>query len=537
MTEAPDPRPAGARVDRRLVAWALALAVGGLAASLPNATPTFDSVAYSLDVERTLITGGGLPQLLHPFHVAFGPVGLLGSKLLGPLGFDPLLVFQLLNALSLGVVAVLVLRSLRAAGPWLAAGAALLVAGWGSTLYYATQGEPYLPALAAALGSWTLVVESPRPGRGRLAASGALLGLAVALHGSLGVLAPLVALGAPGLQWRPLRSALGRIALVAAVSILVVLPPYALRWTLLGEGWSGALRDTIGEMAVSGNQASDDYFLNQGYQPLVELRAVVGSVRHQLVDGAASVVLLAVPLALLALLLLALPRALRTRDRRLLLDAGAFLALLLFFTSYNLASGKFTVFIASFLVLAGASSAAALLRSSKARRRAGPVVFAAGVVLLTTNVLGGAVPAAREESNPWMPEVVALGDGLAPEDALLLVGRTGQLKVNVPYYARREVIILDFLFAHGTLSAEESLARARARVLRVLQRGGAVHAAAGLLEEDEELRAFRRRNELGDLDLLAALGLEPTDRVVRVAGEVVAVRLRPRSAAAPAADR
>ena len=96
-----------------------------------------------------------------------------------------------------------------------------------------------------------------------------------------------------------------------------------------------------------------------------------------------------------------------------------------------------------------------------------------------------------------------------------------------------EVIILDFMFASGSLSAEESFARVRGRVERVLARGGTVHALPGLVEQDEAVLAFRARNELGEIDLLAAVGLEPTAARIRHEERALAVRLRPRAPSGP----
>lgn len=176
--------------------------LGGYLATLTR-VHTFDALSYVLDVDHK-----PWRELLHPHHLAYGPLGFLVRALLESLGWrgSVLVPLQGVNALagSLGVAlfAGLVQRLTRRAD--LALCGALLLGGSYAYWYYAVEVEVYTIAALFLVGCLWLLVEGIRtdgetPSSPRLWATlGVVQGLAVLFHQTnvlLGVPVALAILG------------------------------------------------------------------------------------------------------------------------------------------------------------------------------------------------------------------------------------------------------------------------------------------------------------------------------------------------------
>lgn len=513
----------------------LAAALGALHAALslakPSAFASYDAVAYALDVEHALLTGSSA-RLWHQYHVLWSPAGWVLAKVLGPLGFHPLLAMQAGTALAGGVLVALVAwLTGRASGSILWGAACGVLAGcWGSTWYYCTNAESYVPALVAALAALALLPlgEGAAP-RGRLAASGLALGLAVDLHASLAVLGLPFAVALALTSGGRLPAA-RRVAAFGLVVALTVLPAYAARsaWGR-GVSQSGALVDAVSSVIKTKNAVTPQYFLARTPDPRVELRVLAGSIAfapegRPAPQGSRALAWLGA--VILALTPAGAVVAWRRRDARALLALGCFPVLLLFFTTYNLGVAKFTPFQAGFAIVGLGLSLGPLAR---ARRAMLLVAVLCAVQPALLNFRRGVVPSADESGNRDIARTLAIRDALRPEDALVLTGAGNDniLKVLVPYFAQREVIVLDFFFNKGVIDASESFSRVRARAERVRARGGRLAAIADLASGGPDALAFDARNGTSSDDAWRALGGRPGAPAAVVSGETVAVWLEP----------
>ncbi len=143
---------------------------------------TFDALSYILDVDRK-----PWPELFHPHHLAYGPLGALirsGAHALGWHGSAAALI-QATNALA-GAAGVALFARLaqRATGRVdLAAAGALLLGSSYAFWYYAVEVEVYTIAalgLIIALALLLALLRSPSPALA--AALGVAQGLAVLFH-------------------------------------------------------------------------------------------------------------------------------------------------------------------------------------------------------------------------------------------------------------------------------------------------------------------------------------------------------------------
>ncbi len=490
--------------------------------TLPTAHHSYDAVAYALDIERAGVTG--TPPLWHDYHLLYNPLGHALQRAGRGAGFHPLMTLQMTNAVIGALLVGLLAGILHAwTGRRLpAASGALLLGFSGSFWYYSTNAEPYVPSALPLLLCVALLPldEESRRGTGRTLVSALAFALAVGLHLSVIVLAPIfvafLALSAPRPErWR-------RAAAFLAVAVFVVAGLYAFKWSRVeGIGVpAGAVR-LWQDFFAPRNPVTEVFFLVRPYSPAAEYAAllrgfapVAGAAGASAGAGPAGAAawqaaLRAVPVGLTAVALWGAWRAVSRRRRRTLLMVACFTVLLLFFASYNPGEMKFTPFLSLFLVTAAVLSlddfAASFPRAGRGALAALPVLAA---LLAAGNFLHFIRPWTLDESNPALLEALAVRRATRPEDGLLLIGQGARnaLKVYVPYFGEREAIILDFQFNAGALTREQSFDLVRRRMEAIEARGGTVYAVADIVEGSPDLDAFLARNRLAPADLQALLG-------------------------------
>jgi hypothetical protein len=432
------------------------------------------------------------------------------------------------NALA-GALLVTLLASLlhaRTGSRLLAACGGLALGLCGAFWYYSSNAEPYVVSVLCLLGflAWLpLDEETPHPAR-KLVLSAIAFALAVGFHLSAVVLAPVAVLflllpgrSAPGRRAPGLRHA----ALFTAVAGALIAAPYVYKWFNVTR--AGALSGFEGMWAdffAPTNPIIDLHFLARSYDPVAEYLGLLRGFAPSAAGGGGGflqIALYILPVALTCVALAGAWRAVRSGRRKELLPIACFLTMLLFFASYNLGDMKFTVFLAFFLVTAAILSLGDL---AAAFPRARPWLWLLPllVVLLGAgNYVHFIHPWSRDDSNPDLLVALLIRESTGPNDGVMLVGsghRNG-LKVYVPYFGEREVIILDFLFNSKALPREESFARVHRRIEAIEARGGTLWAIADIVEQGQDARSFLERNALTapDLDgLLVGLDAGPPVR-------------------------
>lgn len=501
--------------------WLLVLFVflAAVYLALPTAHHSFDAVAYALDVEHAVVTGSS-ERLLHDYHILYNPLGYALYALGRPAGLHPLMTMQMGNALA-GALAVTLLAALlhaRTRSRLLAESGGLALGLCGSFWYYSSNAEPYVISVLCLIGflAWLpLDGETPHPTR-KVVLSAMAFGLAVGFHLSVVVLAPVAVLFL--LLPRPHAQGLRRAALFTAVAGALIAAPYIYKWTHVprADGLPG-LEGLWTDFFSPANPTTELHFLARSYDPAAEYVGLLrGFVPVAAGDGGAAprLLLYLLPVALTGAALAGARRAVQSGRRKDLLAMVCFLTLLLFYASYNLGDMKFTVFLAFFLVTAAIPPLADL---AVARPGARPWLWILPLMVVLSgagNFAGFIQPWSRDDSNPDLLEALLIRESTGPNDGVILVGTGARnsLKVYVPYFGEREVIVLDFLFNSKVLSREESFARVRRRIESIEARGGKVWAIGDILEKGPDMRSFLSRNALTahDLDdLLIGLDVGP----------------------------
>ncbi|MCG8349895.1 MAG: DUF2723 domain-containing protein [Chloroflexales bacterium] len=143
---------------------------------------TFDALSYVLDVDRK-----PWPELFHPHHLAYGPVGVLVRNVAELFGWSGsvMLPLQITNALAgaLGVALFFALVQDVTRRFDLALCAALLLGASYAYWYYAVEVEVYtIATLFLIICLWLIVRQSGRPRHWGWIALGATQGIAVLFH-------------------------------------------------------------------------------------------------------------------------------------------------------------------------------------------------------------------------------------------------------------------------------------------------------------------------------------------------------------------
>ncbi len=162
----------------------LLLGVGSLLLYLLTLTHahTFDALSYALDVDRK-----PWQEVLHPHHLAYGPLGELVALLARSMGWQQSVVLplQITNALagSLGVVLMYLVLRQNTRRSDVALVAALLLGGSFAYWYYAVEVEVYTIAAVLLVGCMGLILHALHTAKPWVwIGLGVLHGLAILFH-------------------------------------------------------------------------------------------------------------------------------------------------------------------------------------------------------------------------------------------------------------------------------------------------------------------------------------------------------------------
>jgi hypothetical protein len=491
-------------------AWLVVLFVclSALYLTLPTARHSYDAVAYALDVEHAVVNAS-FERLWHDYHILYNPLGYVLHTIGRRAGLHPLMTMQMWNSITAALLATFLAGFLqrRTGSRLLGCCGGLGFAVSGSFWYYSSNAEPYVISLLGLLCllAWLpLDRESPHHGR-RVFLSAIAFGLAVGFHLSAIVLAPIIVFfllqagpRVPGRRFPGLRG----VTWFAAVSGVLIAAPYAHKWLNVSRG--GALRgfeQMWGDFFAPTNPVTDLHFLARPFSPATEYLALLRGFSPSTSESSSAsfqAALYVVPGVLTGTALVGAWRALRDGRRKELLPIACFLTMLLFFSTYNLGDMKFTVFLAFFLVIAAILSAGEMATAYPRIRRWLWVLPVLVILLGAGNYVNFIRPWSRDDTNPDLLDSLLIRERTGPRDGVILVGRgeRNNLKVYVPYFGEREVIILDFLFNPSILPRENSFSRVRRRIEAIEARGGALWAIADVVEKGPDTRSFLLRNAL-----------------------------------------
>jgi len=524
-----EPRP---RIRFGLLAVALTAALVTLWLRWPTADWSHDAVAYAALVHRALYTGA-THVLWHPYHMLYMPLGWLIGRLLLAAGVvvDVLGLLQAVNAL-LSAAAVLLFAHLARRLTGHAGLALALTAFLGLSFafwYYATDPEPYPAAIFCLLLTLAATLHLLEHGGAPAAlAAGLAAGLAFGFHAAAGLALPVVVVVsawlAPGARPRRLLLAAGVAAGFAVTGVL----PYVLLYRL-GAGLSAAsgfvaLAHDVAETRTFG---SGPWLLGRGFRPDLELAGVLRGVVATGPDALRTVAW-AARAAFVGLLLAALwrlPALWRARRGAGFVLGGWVVGFLVLFSAYNVGSDKFVSFVlVPALLLLGAAAA------TLARRGPGLAAAAWAALALTvgaTNLIGVMIPSSVPANNLSLVRAEQIRDRTAPGDLVVLlgVGPRAMLRIYVPYFAHREVLLLDLAFARGDLGPEARVALVGAALRARLASGHRVLALGELVEDPELVAAFERHMGLAPGALARLLARFPATPVARLDPETVLYEL------------
>lgn len=508
----PAPDLSGAAMTR-LAATVTGLVALGLYLSTLTSANTFDAVVFSMFTERAVAEGSGFLELYHPQHVLHLPVAAVVLRLLHAAGLEigALVVLQLLAAVSGGALAFLLVRLLApSCGGALAAASSLGCAVTGGIWFYATDGENNVVALAiaaAALGPALRVLEGGT--RRDTAWAGALLGLAAALHLTLGTLWIALLAVAATRGRSVLRDVVLSLALASALLALAYVPRLL---HLAGRPEGASLLDLV---VFTGDSVGGGYLLRHGFQPLGELGALLKGSSPSgpwLARGLAATWLAAGVAAL----------ALRRGPVLLRVSAVWLAANVLLFAAWSNLDFEFTGFMLVPLALLGATALAALAPGVRARSVVAAATGAAALALGLVNWRSFIAPRLDPAAVPARAAAELVLGSTAPGDLVLVTGlRDHLLKVYVPYWSHRATFAVEHAFG-PTIPAEESVRRLRERVAAACARGARVHVLPDVLDAATPSPAPFDARAVRDL----VLSLEPAAAAVDASGAPALFTLR-----------
>lgn len=496
-------------------AWLVVLFVflSAVYLAMPTAHHSFDAVVYAMDVQHAVVTGS-LERLWHDYHILYEPLGYALSAIGRPAGLHPLMMMEAGNALAGALLVTLLAAWLirRTGSPLLAASGGLALGVTGSFWYYSTDAEPYVVSTLFLFGFlvWLpLDRETPNLGR-KLALSAIAFGLAADLHLSVIVVAPVAVLFLVFSDQR--RLGLRRAAIFSGIAGALIAVPYLYKWfSVTRAGVSAGFVGVWDNLFAPTNPVIGQYFLASPYDPVAEYMGLLRGFAPTAAAGGSGLLraaLYVLPIGLTVAAVVGAWRAIRIRRWRELFPIACFMALLAFFSGFNLADIKFTAFLAFFLIVAAILSLADLAAALPRVRPWLWVLPVLVVVLGVANYVRFIHPWSLDENNPDLVEALLIRESTRPDDGVMLVGaghRNG-LKVYVPYFGERQAIILDFLFNARALPKEESFARVGRRMSAIEARGGTVWAIADIVEKAGDARPFLERNRLVPQDLDGVLG-------------------------------
>lgn len=517
MSRLPEPR------RPRFALLAVALAAGWLTVwlSWPTLDYSHDAVAYAAIVHRA-VYGGPLHILWHPYHMLYMPLGfVLAGGLLGlGLVVDVLGLLQVTNAtLSALLVLAAAFAARRLGGGDLPALAAASLLGASLTVsYYATDPEVYPPSLLALAVAVLALLRLLEDGRTRHAAvGGGALGLACGFHAAAVLALPpvlvAVAWGAPA---APRRRAQLAGVLLAAFAVPAA-GPYVALWQGRGLDPATGAVDLVREVAGARTFDSGPWLLGRGFRPGEEARAVLRGLAADPVEGGRPLGLAAtgaraLAMVLIALVALRLPALWRRSRWPTVVLGGWLLSFFLLFSAFNVGSLKFVGFQLLPLLLLVTAAAGTL--PAPGRRAVAALLAAAAALTAWSNLAGTLLPKAQPGSNPELVRAEWVGSVTAPGDLVVALGQGPHVmqRVYLPYFAEREVLLLDLAFTRAGLSPAGVAARLAEAVDARLRHGARVVVLADVVEDPDLVRFFEQRFGLPPgtvADLLARYRLRP----------------------------
>lgn len=481
----------------RLTPWAVA-ALAGFAlvyAAYPSWDYYFDGLVFAGAVE-SVAAGSPAARLFHPHHLLYCPVAFLGYKalVLGGLRIRAWLFLQLMSA-ACGVATLWVFRRLarRLGAPPLMADAGLVALGASYIFWnFSTQGDTTLPttlALLLLLSVLSGIAEQrggPTPAMAvRL---GSLLGAAALLHESAVIFAPaalwvLARTGARRDRYRLGAALLGAAGCVIGAGYLAAMR-FGLGLTHPSEmiGWA---RGYFGAEALTGYAPHYGRWAPANWLGSVKSfgEAFVGPAA----DGspwrpraAAAVAGLGVALAAWRLVIARPPR-----PRRAVLEGlGVWLATnVIFFSWWMPGHTRFWALALPAWILLLVLGLAEVAKRPVHRARATVLAWAAAVTIV---LLVGLGPFSREtapSANRWLPITDRLVRSTEPDSVVIIsgIGAYTSLKVYIPYFATRYMLVLDWRFADPAVPPATAIARLRT-YLAALKRDRAVYLLSEVLD-------------------------------------------------------
>ena len=466
----------------------------------------FDGLTFAMAVEG-VAAGGDPGWLLHPHHLLYSPLAFLAYETAWALGLKirAWLLMQWLSTLCAASGLYLFYRLQRRTG--IGAGAALAgIVLLGSSYSYwrfGTQGDTTMPTALLLLVVLSLAISYPgsRPMVSAAVRLGLVQGAAILLHETAMLFIPAVAWAiwrsrrGRHRDWRPrVRAIAAFLAAVAAVAGTAYLAATVL---VLGirspagfAGWlSGyfAADPRTGYAAAYGGWAGSN--ISASARAWIDAWFGTFSVESLPLTVAAALIAMAMlghlPFRTIGAIL---AKPFRDPDRRRLTIEILLVWLVIhavFFTWWKpghtrfwlLALPGWTLLIQTGLAVSGFGGRQAALAAGERRAAPAPLaMLAAGagaswlLAVLVAAVVG--LGAFRRESDPACNKFLPLSQALAErtqENAVVIISGVGPytaLKAYVPYFARRNMLILDWQFADRSVSPARALDALRARIGR-----------------------------------------------------------------------
>lgn len=455
--------------------WAIAALAGfGLIyAGFPSWDYYFDGLVFAGAVE-SVAAGAPPARLFHPHHLLYCPIAWAGYEALGWTGLRiRAWLFLQLSSAACGVATLWMFRRLarRLGAPPLLADAAMTALGASYIFWhFSTQGDTTIPLTLALLGVLgVLAHEAERPGgptsrgAGRL---GGLIGAAALLHEAAILIIPaalwVLARATVRRAWARLAGVLlGTAGAVMAAGYLA-----ACRW---GVGLRRPEEMLAWVRGYFGAEPLTGYAPHYGRWAAGNLLATFTSFGEAFVgpaaDGASIRPLTASLLAALGAAWAArgLATARHAPARRAVLEGLAvWLAThLVFFTWWMPGHTRFWALALPGWLLLLCLGLCSRLPSPKALQRAVQGAWIGVAVLILLVGWGPFRREIRPAANRWLPIAERLAAATPPESVVLIsgIGEFTSLKVYLPYFSSRYMMVLDWRFPDATVPAGTAVDR------------------------------------------------------------------------------
>ena len=400
---------------------------------------SFDGTVFSHMLRRALLTGDWL-SMGQVHHLLYVPLAYwLYRGLMALAGYRVLEFFhlQMISLLFGAATLALADRFLRRLGLdlWRRLTGMAVIAFSFAFWFFSVDAEMHIPGLFFAMAGMLLLFreENRVPA---LAGAAACFAAAAGFHltNALAILAALAFLAFRRTPWR-------RIALFASFCAAGLLLMYGTYWLLGGAPLLRVFRDTL---FGADRYAGYHVHFSRPLSPSTLLASLL-SVRTALACGRGALPwTMAVAAAVLLLVGLFAPAASRPRLRALLAWPLLYLA---FFSWWDPANMEFKIHVIVPLLLI------ALAGLARLKPLPGAVLgFLLAGALLANNLASGIAPLADIGRNADYQAAVAIRRATPENAQVVITGRMeayGHGKIYIPYFASREVVILDWLLGKG----------------------------------------------------------------------------------------